>query len=207
MNEAPLTRADCLAAIKRFTALGLAYSLVPLLSGPWKGNVWLSRLENETLNDCYNVGVRGVTRDTGGLTAFGIRVEYDWTLQRPMRETPAYQFLNDFGTLSFEAMDTAVFWFRADKGITIDEPQPNERIAPLPLQNAQLVYGSGALAWGVVTDSWGRLARITQQGDELLDVRKCPALMDALKKSGRFQVTIGNDYVQQHYHISGPPLI
>ena len=124
-----------------------------------------------------------------------------------MRETPAYQFLNDFGTLSFEATDTAVFWFRADKGITIDEPQPNERIAPLPLQNAQLVYGSGALAWGVITDSWGRSARVTQHGDELLDVRKCPALMDGLKKSGRFQAIIHDDFQIQHYLLSGPPLL
>jgi hypothetical protein len=206
MNEQPLSRQDCLAAIKRFTALGLAYTVVPLLSVPWKGNIWLSQLEHETLNDTYNVGIRGVARDTGGLSAFGIKCEYDWNMQIPMRETPAYGFLRDTATLCFETTDTAVFWFRSDKGITVDE-QLDERIAPPPLQGAQLISQSGALAWGVLQDSWGRSGRVDQLGDEVLDVRKFPALMDALKWSGRFQAIVSDDYRLQYYSISGAPLI
>ncbi len=207
MKEQLLTRAECLGACKRFVGLGLQYSLQPVLSSPYSGTTWRSKVEVETdqLCDMYNVGVRGGESPGGSLTAFGIRVEDDENMQIPLRDLPVYQFLRGFGTLHFEASSVATFVFRCDRFISISEHRDyRERICPSPLTGATLVYETGWVGWGVMYDARGRSASVTCEGAEPLNVRHSPGLMDALRKTGRFRVSVSGAYVDE---ITGPPLL
>lgn len=207
MKEQLLTRAECLGACKRFVGLGLQYSLQPVLSSPYSGTTWRSKVEVETdqLSDMYNVGVRGGESPGGSLTAFGIRVEDDDNMQIPVRDLPVYQFLRGFGTLHFEASSVATFVFKCDRFISISEHRDyRERIFPSPLTGATLVYETGWVGWGVMYDARGRSASVTCEGAEPLNVRDFPVLMDALRKTGRFRVSVSDAYVGE---ITGPPLL
>jgi hypothetical protein len=207
MTEAPLTRAECLAACKRFVGLGLQYSLQPVLSSPYSGATWCSKVEVDTdqLSDMYNVGVRGGESPGGSLTAFGIRVEDDYNMQIPLRDLPVYKFLRDFGTLRFEAGSVATFVFKCDRFCSISETQDyRERIYPEPLKGATIVSETGWVGWGVMYDERGRSAVVTCEGAEPLNVRAFPVLVDALRKTGRFRVSASDAYVGE---ITGPPLL
>jgi hypothetical protein len=203
--EAPLTRAECLAAIKRFVGLGFQYALLPVLSTSSTNNLWHSKAEIEQLGDIYNVAVRpGQAPDGRFISSFGIRVEDDYNFQVPLRDMPVYNFLRDFGTLQFEAGSVATFVFKSDRLIEINEHTDcRERIFPERLHGAQLVTSRGWLGWGVCNDSRGRSCRIACTG-EPLDIRRLPLLMDSLRATGRFRASVSDAYIGD---ITGPPLL
>jgi hypothetical protein len=206
MNEAPLSRVECLAACKRFVGWGLEFTLLPVLSTPHASAVWHSKVEVETevLNDVFNVGVRPGKNPDGSFTAFGIKIVDDSNYQIPLRQTSAYRFLNDLSTLRFEDGSSAVFVFSIDKYTSVSEHYDyREPIYLQPLKNALLVSQSGWTGWGVCNNH-GRSSRVTCHGDEPLDVRKVPALVDALKRTGKF--TMSNSAYLGNV-MTGPPLL
>jgi hypothetical protein len=205
MKEQLLTCAECLAACKRFVRLGLQYSLQPVLSSPYSGTTWCSKVETETLTDISNIGVRGGQNPDGSLTMFGVRVEEDYNLQMPLHEMPVYGYLRDIGTLCFEAGNTAVFVFKLDRFISVSETRDyRERLYPAPLKGATLVSETGWVGWGMMYDARERSARVTCNEAEPLNVREFPVVLDALKKSGRVRVSVSHAYVGD---LTAPPLV
>jgi hypothetical protein len=209
MNEAPLSRVECLAACKRFVEWGLQFALLSILGSPHASTAYRSKVEVETeiLNDVFNVAVRGGQNPDGSLTMFGVRVEEDYNLQVPLHEMPVYGFLRGIGTLCFEVgNNTAVFVLKCDPFINISEHRDyRERIYPSPLTGATLVSETGWVGWGVMYDARGRSARVTCNEAEPLNVRDFPVVLDALKKSGRVRVPVSNAYVGNV--VTGPPLL
>jgi hypothetical protein len=182
----------------------MQFALLPILGTPHASTTYQSKVEVETeiLNDVFNVAVRGGHNPDGSLTMFGLRVEDDYNMQIPHHQMPVYGFLRDIGTLCFEASNTAVFVFKLDRFISVSETRDyRERIFPSPLTGATLVYETGWVGWGVMYDERGRSARVTCEGAEPLNVRDFPVLMDALRKTGRFRVSVSDAYVGE---ITGP---
>jgi hypothetical protein len=202
MTEAPLTRAECLQSTKRFVSIGLDYALVPILSASHASTIWQSKVETDTLADVFNVSVRGRRNVLGGLSAFAIKVELDPIYRTPVVETPVYGFLNDLGTMRFDAGTSVSFLFRCDEFVSISESA--ERIYAEPLKSATLVCESGFTGFGVLNDAFGRSHRVTCHGDEPLKVRQVPALIDALKRTGKFTMSASAHLGSA---MTGPPLL
>jgi hypothetical protein len=202
MQEPPLTRLECLESAKRLVSLGLDYAFVPIFSTSHASTLWQSKVETDVLSDVCNVAVRGRRNALGGLSAFALRVELDPIYRTPIMETPVYGFLNSLRTMRFDARTSASFLLRCDEWVSISESA--ERIYAEPLKGATLVSESGISAFGVLNDAYGRSVRVTCHGDELLNVRQVPALVDALKRTGRF--TMSNDAYLGSV-ITGPPLL
>jgi hypothetical protein len=200
MTEEPLTRAGCLQAAKRFVSIGLDYALVPILSTSHASTIWQSKVETDTLAEVFNVSIRGQRNVLGGLSAFAIRVELDPIYRTAVVETSVYGFLNSFGTMRFDAGTSVSFLFRCDEFVSVRESA--ERIFPDPLKSATLVCESGITGFGVLNDAFGRSHRVTCHGDEPLDVRQVPALVDALKRTGRFTMTASSHLGSA---MTGPP--
>jgi len=193
---------SCMKAARRFVRLGLDYALVPILSTSHATTIFQSKVETDTLADVYNVSVRGRRNVLGGLNAFAIRVELDPIYRTPVMETPVYGFLNSLGTMRFDAGTSVSFLFRLDEFMSVSESP--ERIYAEPLKGATLLCESGVIGFGVLNDAFGRSHRVTCVGDEPLNVRQVPTLVDALKRTGKFTMSasahLGNV-------MTGPPLL
>lgn len=206
MNE-PITRIESLDAAKKFCNLGLDFTWLPLLSTPHACAIWTSRVERNlhTLNDAYNVGVRGRRDECGAFTAFAVTLQDEPNYGIRMHETAAYRLLSGIPTLRFEAGSTASFVFRCDKHITVSEHGASgEPILCQPLKGARLALESGWLAFGAV-HNYGRYCQVTCEGDKIANVREFPVLLDALKRTGRFRVQVDSSLLTGP--ISGAPLL
>ena len=199
-----LTRADCLAAVRRLTRYGLDFSWLPVLSSAsHSGQIWDSKAPDFQPPDVYNVAVRGRAGFVGKLNAFGVLVEEDRMFRIPLVEVPAYRFLSSFDGLRFEVPDSsAVFVFGCDDNITVSESDARERINVEPFKGARLLYTEGWLGFGLSFNTQGRTVPVVCDG-ELTNVRSHPLLMDALRKTGRFQATSNEGHFLA---ASGPPL-
>lgn len=190
--DGALTARECFAAAKRFSEdFGLDFAFLPFGSDA-AGQVFQSKVEipGDTFNNSYNLAVRPRRDDACRFTSFGIRVSVnDQTFRVPLHEIPAYNYLLQFDTIRFEAGDGAVFVFNTDRFITVIEHDYRENVYAGPLRGAQLVTAKGWLAWGLCSDSRGRSVRVTCEGDVIADIRSYPALKDALKTTGRVQIS------------------
>jgi hypothetical protein len=200
-----LSRAETLAAMKRFVGLGLDVATVPVLSTSHAGQVWQNKVETDSLADFANVCVRPRPDAMGAFTAFGIRVAPDPYAPTPLEDVPAFQFLNDFDTLRFEAGDAeVVFAFACDAFVTVTEGlEYHDRVFAQPLKGARFVTATGWCGYGMTFDNSGRSVMVSCQGDKLANVRDLPVLIDALKLTGRVQVRADIRVGP----ISGPPLL
>jgi hypothetical protein len=104
--------------------------------------------------------------------------------------------------MRFDAGTSVSFLFRCDEFTSISES--GERIFPEPLTGATLTCESGITGYGVLNDAFGRSRYVTCLGDEPLNVRKVPALVDALKRTGKFTMSASEHLGNV---MTGPPLL